>query len=221
MKLLVTGSSSGIGRGVALYFLNKGIDVIGLDINESTISNPHYQHFICDVANAETLPEIKDIEIVFSNAGVQNSGKDIDVNLKGAMNITKKYVLNNKSLKSVLYNASSSASTGFEFDEYVASKAGLVGYMKHVAALVAPIGETCNSISLGGVITDLNKPVMEDKGLWNKIMEVTPLKKWMSVEEVSQWVCFLTLINKSMSGQDILIDNGEKDLNNTFVWPNK
>ena len=137
------------------------------------------------------------------------------------MNITKKYVLNNKNLKSVLYNASSSASTGFEFDEYVASKAGLVGYMKHVAALVAPIGATCNSISLGGVITDLNKPVMEDKDLWNKIMEVTPLKKWMSVEEVSQWVYFLTLINKSMSGQDILIDNGEKDLNNTFVWPNK
>lgn len=221
MKLLITGSSSGIGRGVALYFLNKGIDVVGLDILESTIDNPHYQHFICDITDVNSLPKIDDPEIVFSNAGVQNSGKDINVNLIGAMNITKKYVLNNKNLKSVLFNASASASTGFEFDEYVASKAGLVGYMKHVAAKVASRGVTCNSISLGGVITDSNKPVIEDKELWNQIMEVTPLQKWTTIEEVAQWVYFLTLINKSMSGQDILIDNGEKDLNNTFIWPNK
>ena len=51
-------------------------------------------------------------------------------------------------------------------------------------------------------------------------MKATPMKKWMSESEVCDWVYFLTIVNKSMSGQDILIDNGEYNLNSTFVWPN-
>ena len=50
-------------------------------------------------------------------------------------------------------------------------------------------------------------------------MEVTPLKKWMTPDEVADWVLFLTLQNRSMSGQNLLIDNGEQDLNPRFVWP--
>ena len=58
------------------------------------------------------------------------------------------------------------------------------------------------------------------KESFSKIMSATPLNKWASEEEVSEWVYFLTMVNKSMSGQDILIDNGEYNLNSTFVWPN-
>ena len=91
--------------------------------------------------------------------------------------------------------------------------------MKNVACRLAPRGVLVNSISLGGVETLSNKPVMDNPKLWEKVMNVTPLKKWMNEEEVCDWVMFLTLTNKSASGQDFLIDNGEKDLNNTFVWP--
>ena len=52
-------------------------------------------------------------------------------------------------------------------------------------------------------------------------MEATPLKKWATLEEVCDWIYFLTVINKSASGQDILIDNGEYNLNSTFVWPKR
>ena len=50
-------------------------------------------------------------------------------------------------------------------------------------------------------------------------MAVTPLGKWATVDEIADWVIFLTVTNRSMSGQNLLIDNGEKDLNPTFVWP--
>ena len=60
---------------------------------------------------------------------------------------------------------------------------------------------------------------MEDENMWKQIMDATPLKKWMSVEEVAEWVYFLTVINMSMSGEDLLIDNGEYKLNSSFVWP--
>jgi len=84
---------------------------------------------------------------------------------------------------------------------------------------VAPRGVTCNAISLGGVLTESNDPVMRDPALWKAIMAVTPMKKWTTLDEVCEWVAFLTLVNRSMSGQNLLIDNGEMNLNPTFVWP--
>jgi len=219
MKVLITGSSKGIGLAAANRFLKLGHEVIGIDLLPSNIDHPNYHHFIADVSKKKQLPDIKDINIIFNNAGKQND-HDIDNNLVGTINVTEKYAFQDQ-IKSVLFNASASARSGFEFPEYVASKAGVVGYMKNVATRLATYGATANSISLGGVLTDSNAPVLEDEDSWNQIMEATPLKKWATLEEVCDWVYFLTVTNKSASGQDILIDNGEFNLNSTFVWPKR
>jgi len=217
MKVLISGTSKGIGKAIAKYFLKQGHEVYGLDVLKASIKNDKYHHYICDISK-DKLPDIKDINILINNAGVQDSN-DIDVNLIGTIRVTKKYAFQ-KQIKSVLFNASASARSGFEFPEYVASKAGVVGYMKNVASeLAKKYHAPVNAISLGGVITESNKPVMDDKQSWKKIMDATPMKKWMSLDEVCEWVYFLTVTNKSMTGQDILIDNGELNLNNTFVWP--
>ncbi len=220
MKILITGTSNGIGLNTAKYFLEKGHKVIGFDLEESKINDANYTHYVLDIKDKKNLPELKDIDVIFNNAGKQNSDNDIENNLIGTINVTEKY-LSLPSLKSILFNASASARSGFEFPYYVASKAGVVGYMKNVASRLAKRNITVNSISLGGVYTKSNDCVINDKKSFNKIMSATPLKKWASEEEVSEWVYFLTMVNKSMSGQDILIDNGEYNLNNTFVWPNK
>lgn len=219
MKVLITGSSKGIGQAIAKRFLKEGHEVIGLDLLPASIKDKNYTHYISDVSKKKNLPSLEGIEIVINNAGKQND-HDIENNLVGAMNVTEKYAFQ-ENIKSVLFNASASAHSGFEFPEYVASKAGLIGYMKNVASRLAPLGATVNSISLGGVLTDSNAPVMENEKCWNQIMEATPLKKWATLEEVCDWIYFLTVINKSASGQDILIDNGEYNLNSTFVWPKR
>ena len=216
MRILVTGSSKGIGLAVAQMFLDKGHVVIGMDILPPAIDHPNYIHYQKDVSKKRTLPPIEGIEIIFNNAGTQNKN-DLDNNLIGAMNVVEKYAFQ-PAIKSVLFNASASARSGFEFPLYVASKAGVVGYMKNCATRLAQYGATCNALSLGGVLTDSNAPVMEDKRSWERIMQVTPLKKWMTLSEVCDWVYFLTIINKSMTGQDILVDNGEYNSNSTFVW---
>ena len=217
MKILITGSSKGIGLAVAKIFIEKNYEVIGIDKLPSSISDIRYKHYQVDVRNKEALPSLKGINYIFNNAGVQNED-DIEVNLVGAINITEKYAFED-SIKAVLFNASASARSGFEFPNYVASKAGLVGYMKNVAVRLAKNKAIANSISLGGVITDSNDPVMKDEKCFKKIMDATPLKKWTTLEEVCEWVYFLLVVNKSMSGQDLLIDNGEYGLNSTFVWP--
>ena len=218
MRVVITGSASGIGEAAAKMFLEKGFEVFGIDLNESSIKDTKYTHFVADIANKATLPDIENVDILFNNAGLQNSLDDIDNNLKGTINVTEKYIENNDALKSILFNASASSISGSEFPLYAASKAGVVGYMKNVAIRLAPKGVTVNAISLGGVYTALNKQVIEDKEKFKKIMDVTPMKKWMDLDEVCDWIYFMTCKNKSASGQNILIDNGEHDLNDRFVW---
>lgn len=215
MKVLITGTSKGIGRAIAQKFLECGHTVIGIDVLPSAIENKCYKHVQSDIYGGQ-LPEIDGVEILINNAGVQDSGRDIDVNLKGSIRITEKYAVQDK-IKSVLFIASSSARTGAEFPEYAASKGGTVAYMKNVALRVAKYGATSNSLSPGGVRTELNNHVMNDPELWQKIMNETLLPKWAEPEEIAEWAYFITVINRSMTAQDILVDNGE-DAKANFIW---
>ena len=89
--------------------------------------------------------------------------------------------------------------------------------MKNVAQRVAKFGATANSISPGGVNCELNQHILDDKSLYNQVLNETLLNKWASVEEIAEWAYFITVVNKSMTGEDILIDNGEASKYN-FIW---
>ena len=215
MKVLITGTSQGIGKGIAEYFLKEGHSVIGIDRQRASIESPNYRHVECDVRDRDNLPEINDVDILINNAGTQNE-EDIDINLKALIYITEKYGVQ-ANIKSILNIGSASAHTGSEFPEYCASKGGVLSYTKNVALRVAKYGATCNSLDPGGVITPLNECVMNDPELWAEIMKETPLKRWASVEEIAEWAYFLTVKNKFCTGQNILVDGGES-INFNFVW---
>ena len=53
MKVLITGTSRGIGHACALLYLSKGHTVIGIDRNESTIADQAlYTHVQADITKS-------------------------------------------------------------------------------------------------------------------------------------------------------------------------
>lgn len=68
-----------------------------------------------------------------------------------------------------------------------------------------------------GVEFLINNAGVQDPDLWQKIMDETLLPKWAEAGEIAEWAYFVTVINKSMTVQDILIDNGEQAKAN-FIW---
>ncbi len=214
MKVLVTGTSQGIGLAIAELFLSRGHDVVGIDRCVSSIVDARYLHIVCDVRGE--LPEVSGVEVLVNNAGTQNEA-DIDINLKALIKVTEKYGVR-PGIKSVLNIGSASGHTGSEFPEYCASKGGIIAYTKNVALRVAQYGATCNSLDPGGVLTPLNDCVVNDPVLWGEIMEQTPLKRWATPQEIADWAYFLTVENRFCTGQSIVVDGGES-INYRFVWP--
>ena len=215
MKILITGTSQGIGKAIAELFLEKGHTVVGIDRQSASIEDERYTHFMCDVRDRDALPTVSDVNILINNAGTQNED-DIEINLNALIDITERYGVQ-ESIKSILNIGSASGHTGAEFPKYCASKGGVMAYTKNVAMRVAKYGATCNSLDPGGVITPLNECVMNDPKLWAEIMDETPLKRWATAREIAEWAYFLTVTNTFCTGQNILVDGGES-INYNFVW---
>lgn len=215
MRAVISGASGGIGRAIAERFLKEGHEVCGFDIAPAAIEHPAYTHFIHDVRDG-AFPETGPAEYVIACAGTIDEAEAIEVNLIGAVRFAERFI-ESPALKSVLFVASASARNGAEFPYYVASKAGLVGYMKYLAGKLAKRGVTVNSVSPGGVITPMNRHILESEELYGKVKAETLLGKWAEPEEIADFVYFLTAVNRSMTGEDLLIDNGEQ-LRSNFIW---
>ena len=97
MNVLISGTSQGIGKAIAVLFLERGHRVFGIDRQVSGISHESYTHYICDVRDYANLPALSDIHVLINNAGIYDTWepflasksstwkKKIDVNILGTM----------------------------------------------------------------------------------------------------------------------------------------
>ena len=216
MKILVTGASGGIGTAVCTKFLEQGHMVIGMDLEPSVICNNSYIHVLHDICDP-SYPEVDGVEVLVNSAGIQSQTEmDIAVNLNAVIAVTERYAFQDK-IRAVVNIASASGLTGSEFPHYAASKGGLVAYTKNIALRLAKYGACANSLCPGGVITEMNRHILEDENLYRAVLDESLLHRWAEPEEIAEWVCFLACVNRSMTGENLLIDNGES-LKSNFIW---
>lgn len=216
MRALITGTSSGIGRATAERFLSDGIEVVGLDIKAPAVFRDGYTHVVCDVSVPSSLSDVGEFDYVVNNAGTIDEATSIAVNLEGYVNVAEKYAFT-PAIKALTNVGSISGRVGLDTMRYCASQGGRVSLTKHLAIRLGNLYHArVNCVSFGAVLTGLEPYLYERSELVEAVANENLLKKWITVDEAAEWVYFVTVANKSMTGQEILIDNGE-EANYNFI----
>lgn len=214
MNVLITGTSTGIGKETAQLFLSKGFNVYGIDKDPSAIEDDKYKHLNCDLTDFNTYPEsLPKMDYVINNAGTDNPLEAIKTNLISLFQIEDRWIDNHT--KCVINIASTSAYLGIENREYVASKGGVLSYTRQLAKRMAKWGGRCNSISPGAILTEMNEHILQDESKRKAVSDENLLKKWIEPKEVSEAIYFLCM-SSSITGIDLVIDAGES-INHTEI----
>ncbi len=218
MNVLITGTSNGVGKAAARKFLAEGHNVFGMDIKEATITHDHYFHYQCDVADLDKLPEITNINIIVNNAGIVTpKAEAIRVNQIGYINIIKKYG-RDPQLKSMLIIGSTASQKGYDNLEYCSSQGARDAMVKWCANNFSRDHRhvIVNGLQLDGIVaadpahgiegTSLEPELYAADGLMDQIANLSILKRLSTVEEIAEWIYFMTAINTVVTGQIIACD---------------
>ncbi|MSQ32305.1 MAG: 3-oxoacyl-[acyl-carrier-protein] reductase [Dehalococcoidia bacterium] len=233
---LVTGSTQGIGKGIALKFASMGAIVVvhgsrpsTAVVQEITSAGGKASYLQADLSQASKASELVDkvveahgsIDILVNNAGINKEASILrmsDADWDEVMNINLKaaFVTSRTAVKHMLrkrwgriINMSSViGEMGNAWQaNYAAAKAGMLGLTKSTAMEVATRNITVNAIAAGFIETDMTKKVPEAMRL--EILKRIPAGRFGTTEEVANLAAFLASEESSyITGQVLRIDGG-------------
>lgn len=233
--VIVTGSSRGIGKAVAVAFAKAGANIVlnarkpfseeliseleGYGVKTHTILGDVSDFDFAKQLIEESKEVFGSVDVLVNNAGITNdmllmrmSEEDFDqtisVNLKGTFNTIRhasKVMLKQKS--GTIINMASVVGLVGNVGQanYAASKAGVVGLTKSAARELSARGITVNAIAPGFIDTEMTD-VLSDKMKEQAVSQI-PLKHLGNVEDVARTAVFLSE-NKYITGQVINVDGG-------------
>ena len=231
----VTGSTRGIGRGIAgtLHAAGAQVAIVGrssaaaeaiaAEIGDRT------RGFGCDVTAAESLrgaiadceTTLGPIDILVNNAGVTRDNllirmsveewdEVLDANLKGAFIATQAVIkgMMKRRWGRVINVASIVGITGNKGQaNYAASKAGLIGFTKSVAKEYAGRGVLVNCVAPGFIDTDMTAALPESARI--ALLEAIPLGRLGSPADIAAAILYLASDQAAyVTGQTLVVDGG-------------
>jgi NAD(P)-dependent dehydrogenase (short-subunit alcohol dehydrogenase family) len=221
LRALVTGASSGVGMATARLIHARGGKVAlvarradALAALAAELGDGAYP-FPCDVSDpaavaatvAAAVETLGGLDLVVTAAGVDGPATleemtpekwaiSIGINLSGTFWVAREAALRMEAGGSIVTLGSELALMGMGwYTDYCASKFGVIGVTKAMAAELAPRNIRVNCICPGPIAT----PMMESELLYFADPEATrvaatervPLKRWATPEEIAETILFL------------------------------
>lgn len=197
--------------------------------DELTANGGNAKGFKSDASEFEAAQQLVDdviktfgkVDVVINNAGITRDNllmrmseehwdEIMDVNLKSCFNLTKAIIrpmlkaragsiINMSSVVGVKGNAGQA--------NYAASKAGMIGFTKSVAAELGSRNIRCNAIAPGFIETEMTDAL--DEKVVQEWREAIPLKRGGSPEDVANLALFLASdMSTYITGQVVNVDGG-------------
>jgi NAD(P)-dependent dehydrogenase (short-subunit alcohol dehydrogenase family) len=213
-KALVTGGARGIGATIAARLRADGLAVETLDREAGA---DHRLDLVGD-----PLPDFGDIDVCVSNAAITDTiaaahrmtpeqwRRDIDVNLTGAFRVVQACLsgMRERGFGRIVVISSGAARSGLPGQvAYAASKAGLLGMVKTIAAENAGRGVTANAVLPGMVSTEKVRAMPTE--VLEAVTASLPAGRMATPEEVAALVAFLASEEAGyITGEEIGIAGG-------------
>jgi 3-oxoacyl-[acyl-carrier protein] reductase len=233
---LVIGASRGIGKAVALRFLEEGAKVVIADFEaeegRAAADDIGAAFVMTDISKMDdavaavtfTVEQYGRIDIIVQNAGIypwqlieNTAPEDWDnvmaVNLRGCFNAAKAALVPMKAqgYGRILFTSSITGPhvTSPGHGHYSASKAGINGFIRSAALEFSSYGITVNGVEPGNILTEAIQ--LHRSAAFIKNMEVAiPLGRLGSPRDVANAFLFLASDDASyVTGTTIVVDGGQ------------
>jgi 3-oxoacyl-[acyl-carrier protein] reductase len=227
MKLLdgkvaiITGASRGIGKGIATLFAQQGAHVAFTYASSDEKARALEQElgaygtkikgFKSDAADFDAAQSLVDAVVAeFGTVSEEQWDEVIRVNLKSVFNLSKAVIKPMMKAKSgSIINMSSVVGVKGNAGQanYAASKAGIIGFTKSMAAEMGSRNIRCNAIAPGFIETEMTGALAED--VVQKWRDTIPLKRGGSTEDVANATLFLACeMSAYVTGQTLHVCGG-------------
>lgn len=235
---VVTGATTGLGRGMALGLANAGADIAIIDRTEDTETKLEVENLgrrclqitadLSDAADAKSvIPKVVDffgrVDILVNNAGTIRRAKLLEFEEKDwddviAVNLKAVFLLSQAAAKNMAENGGGkiiniasllSFQGGIWVPSYTASKGGVAQLTKAFANELAPMNINVNAIAPGYMITNNTANLRKDEVRYKSISERIPAGRWGSPEDLQGSVVFLaSKASDYVNGHVLLVDGG-------------
>jgi NAD(P)-dependent dehydrogenase (short-subunit alcohol dehydrogenase family) len=236
-RALVTGAARGIGRATAERLAAEGARVALVDVDADALAAAGAGALTlhADVRDEEAISDAIDrataafggLDVVVPNAAIQLTGSDdradvldrevwqetVDVNLTGAF-LTAKHgarAILATGGGAVVFIASPAGTHGIArgLQAYSASKAGIVGLVRAMAADYAGDAIRVNAVLPGITETPMNRWWTEDPAIREQVLAPVPLGRAARAEEIAAVAAFLASDDASyVTGALWTVDGG-------------
>jgi NAD(P)-dependent dehydrogenase (short-subunit alcohol dehydrogenase family) len=230
---LVTGAAQGIGQAIAIALADRGAQVIATDLRfpQETIDKigPAAHALQLDVTSEEDWHsvfiksrDVGEVDVVINNAGFFPNRpideldlaawrKTMATNLDSHFLSVKYFLPTMRKKKWGRFVGISSNMVGLAIpgmSHYIASKMGIIGFMRGLANDVANDGVTANAVlpGLTNTLAIVSQPDEMKRATW----EQQAIKRLGEPEDITGAVLFLTSDDASfITGQAIVADGGQ------------